>query len=385
MGHESQQSFRFPCKGCGEDIGVGLSADYVKFGCAIGPELNCTTIEEDQNGSIILLDGAFPIPDELQGQDRVFPRMEQMAYLLNKLEAEGRLPEPVSGDLGTGRSHVTHLEEWRDLRRAWTLHRRKQAPLSRGIIKTASAKIYAYAPLDSLEDWMFRFAQMIGGHLNSDRLDALADRVNAAAKQPGWKPFLKHYHEVLASKRGLNFLTILSQYFDAYSEFAQLQTRVVAGMPPKNDERVGSVDFDKTRMFYGNAFEMHAELLEVPALLNNVIHGRAFDAFERLTLDQFRSLDKARRGDAFAADPVLHALAEEANNRIRNASHHANMRFDPESQIITFRPGKGAGGDEIALTYANYLAACVRMMMQVLLLLQLELVMSDKAGTRSPL
>lgn len=138
-------------------------------------------------------------------------------------------------------------------------------------------------------------------------------------------------------------------------------------------------------MFYGNAFEMHAELIDLIAMLNNVIQGRSFDVFESITLEKYLTTDKASRSRAFSEDAALHTVASEFDNRIRNASHHGAMRFDPQTQIITFGTGKGNVGSEVSLTYAEYLAACVRMAMQVLLMLQFELMLSQGAGVRSPL
>ena len=384
VGTEKHHPFRFPCRGCGEEIGVGLRTAAPS--AWVEAESNCTSCEEQPDAPVVILDAAFPVPASMQGQDRVFPRLHQMVAMVRQAESEGRLDEmlvrPNQGSVGGGVSTLT--DEWRDLRRAWTLRRRGQAPLSRGVVKKVSATLYPGQPTDSLEDWFWRFAQKVGRHENMRRLDALVERANEAAKQPGWQGLLTHYNQV-AAERGRKFLAVLTQFFEGYGEFAQVHARVVGGVPIEPHEHVGSVDFERSRMFYGNAFEMHAELIDLVAMLNNVIQGRDFGTFKSITLEKYLTTDKAGRSDAFAEDVALHAVADEFDNRIRNASHHGAMRFDPETQIITFRTGKGNAGSEVSLTYAEYLAACVRMAMQVLLLLQFELVFADRAGVRSPL
>ena len=40
-------------------------------------------------------------------------------------------------------------------------------------------------------------------------------------------------------------------------------------------------------MLYGNAFEAFSSNVEVLAMLNNLIAGRRFDEFEKLTLDAY--------------------------------------------------------------------------------------------------
>jgi hypothetical protein len=323
----------------------------------------------------------------MQGQDRVFPRLHQMAAMVRQAQAEGRLEEllvhPNLGDVGGG--VTTIIDEWRDLRRAWTLRRRGQVPLSRGVIKNASSALYPGNPIDTLEDWVWYFAQKLGRHENMRRLESLIGRANEASKQPGWQGLLRHYHGRMAGERGRKYLSVFTQFFDAYGEFAQVHTRVVGGVPIEAHEHVGSVDFERSRMFYGNAFEMHAELIDLIAIMNNVLNGRAFDTFKNISLEKYLVSDKAGRSTAFSDDAALLAVADEFDNRIRNASHHGAMNFDPDTQVITFRTGKGNAGAEVNFTYAQYLAACVRMAMQVLVLLQFELVLAHRAGVRSPL
>lgn len=387
VGTETHHPFRFPCRGCGEEMGVGLRTAAPS--AWVVAETNCTACEEQADAPVVILDAAFPVPADMQGQDRVFPRLHQMVAMVRQAEAEGRLEEMLvrpnrESGVGVGGAATT-IDEWRDLRRAWTLSRRGQAPLSRGVIKKVTAALYPDRPADSLEDWFWRFAQKVGRHENMRRLDALVERANEAAKHPGWQGLLTHYNNKMAAERGLKYLAVLTQFFEGYSEFAQVHARVVGGVPIEPHEHVGSVDFERSRMFYGNAFEMHAELIDLIAMLNNVIQGRAFDTFKAISLERYLTTDKAGRSNAFAEDAALHAVAGEFDNRVRNASHHGAMRFEPETQVITFRTGKGNAGSEVNLTYAEYLAACVRMAMQVLLLLQFELALSERAGVRSPL
>lgn len=385
VGTETHHSFRFPCRECGEDIGVALKT---KAPAAwVVAESNCSACEEQADAPFVILDAAFPIPADMQGRDRAFPRLHQMAAMVSQAEAEGRLDEMlVSHNLGSLDGGATALvDEWRDLRRAWTLRRRGQAPLSRGVIRKAAATLYADHQMDSLEDWLWRFAQKVGRNANTRRLDALTARANEAAKQPGWQNLLGHYHHQMATDRGRKYLSLLTQFFESYGEFGQVHARIVGGVPIKPGELVGSIDFERTRMFYGNAFELHAELIDLIALLNNVVQGREFGVFASITLEKYLVSEKAGRSAAFADDVVLRGVAEEFDNRIRNASHHGAMQFDPDTQIITFKTGKGNAGPEVHLTYAEYLAACVRITTQALLLLQFELVLSERAGVRSPL
>src|SRR5580698_4007732 len=72
MGQEEHQSHRFPCRGCGEDIGVGLQVDYANVNAWPVAELNCALAQEDVGADIVNLDANFVIPISDQGQDMAF-------------------------------------------------------------------------------------------------------------------------------------------------------------------------------------------------------------------------------------------------------------------------------------------------------------------------
>jgi hypothetical protein len=69
-------------------------------------------------------------------------------------------------------------------------------------------------------------------------------------------------------------------------EFAQVYLFVAKGTELPKDHHATSVDFDAAKMFYGNTFEHFTSLVEILALLNNMLLGRAFDEFQTLTLPQ---------------------------------------------------------------------------------------------------
>lgn len=227
VGTEKHHPFRFPCKGCGEEIGVKLLT--AAPAAWVEADTNCSKCDEQVGAPVVILDAAFPVPADMQGQDRVFPRLHQMVAMVRQAEIEGRLDEmlisPNRGSVGGGVTTIT--DEWRDICRAWTLRRRGEMPLSRGVVKKSSATLYSNDPIESLEDWFWRFNQKVGQHENMRRLDALVERTNEASKQPGWQDFLKHYQNQMAADRGRKYLSVLTQFFEVYGEFAQVHARVV--------------------------------------------------------------------------------------------------------------------------------------------------------------
>jgi hypothetical protein len=128
-------------------------------------------------------------------------------------------------------------------------------------------------------------------------------------------------------------------------------------------------------MSYGNLFEGFTSLIELPVLLNNLLQGRKHDEFAQLTLTGYRRLDKASRCNPFSSTPAFFVLCEEADNQLRNASHHGGIKFEPSTQTISYRAGKGGTGDEQSMAYAEYLTRCVRLFLQILTVLRMELML----------
>jgi hypothetical protein len=136
-----------------------------------------------------------------------------------------------------------------------------------------------------------------------------------------------------------------------------------------------SRNFDNIRSFYGNAFEVFTSLAETLAYINNVIAGRAYDQFEKLTLKEYKKLDKASRCNPFLKNQPFSKLCENVDNQLRNASHHGGVRFNQEDGVIKYRAGKGGSGVEQEITYTDYIIKCTNLFLAITTLLRIELTM----------
>ena len=90
----------------------------------------------------------------------------------------------------------------------------------------------------------------------------------------GLKALLKHYDANMAQARGTRYFNLIKAYFSAYSEFSQVQFLVVKGLNISDNHRASSVNFDGTKMFYGNAFETFTSSVDLLAFLNNLLCAR---------------------------------------------------------------------------------------------------------------
>ena len=316
-----------------------------------------------------------------------FPRLEQMHAMFEAAEKAGSLVDqskiPRRARNSRPFRQLDFGEEWKLLKKAWSLARNDKSKLSKQRIAAGSDEFYANDPLKSLEDWVWRFALFIcqPGYEQVFR-DAI--KVLEPLGAADLTEFGKAYDE-LSSERGNRYFSVMKDFFAAFSEFTQVYLFVAKGLELPRDYHATSVDFDAVKMFYGNAFEHFTSLVEILALLNNILMGRPYDRFQTLTLSQYRELDKPSRFGPFSINAVFMAICSEADNQIRNAFHHGAFVFEEADQIIRYRAGKGGVGPERQISYVSYLERCVRIFLQCMTLLRIELIISHNLGLRPPL
>ena len=374
--------------GCGEDMVVALNVDFQKIGYWIEAVENAEHVAKEEGAPIMNLDANFLIPEEERHVDFAFPRLRQLQEMgeialsdRSLVPVEG-IPEGLFGQRPYRRPD--YAEEWGLLRKAWSLHRRGRDLLAQQRIASASDLLYRTDPLRDLRDWVWRFALFIGQPNYEAPFSAAIGVVRPILRTSGFMELAGHYDRA-AEERGSRYFALIKSYFEGYGDFGQIHFHVAKGMDVPEGNMVSSVDFDATRMFYGNAFEAFASSVDILAYLNNLLAGRSFDRFERLTQRDYLKLDKAKRFEAFAGVPELIGMCEERDNQLRNASHHGGMRLDSKTLTIRYRTGNGGTGPEQHVNYAQYLARCAKLFLQSMTLLRLEILISYATGLRPPL
>src|SRR5262249_21040652 len=165
----------------------------------------------------------------------------------------------------------------------------------------------------------------------------------------------RHFYCTASQERGTRYFSVMRDFFAAYDEFSQVYFFVAKGLPIPDDHHTTSVDFESVKMFYGNAYEQFTLLVEYLAMWNNMLAGRRYDTFQTITLNQYRKLDKSARFGPLSDNAAFMAMCAEADNQIRNASHHGSFVFNQADQIIRYGSGKGGTGPERRISYADYL------------------------------
>lgn len=388
MGQETRQTHRFPCMNCGEDMVVALNVDYQAVSHWTEAVENAEAAEVVSSAPIMNVDANFIVPENERHVDRAFPRLTQLRERSKVAEKYGSLVSLA--DIPPGMSdqrpyrRPDYAEEWRLLRKVWSLQRRGRDHLVGQKLEAASALRYKADPLHDLLDWLWRFVLFISQPHYEGPFQAAIDVIRPLLRKPEFADFIAYYNSI-ASERSDRYFELMKAYFEDYGDFGQVHFQVAKGLDVPGGNVASSVDFDATRMFYGNAFEVFASSVDILAYLNNMLAGRPFNEFEKLTQKDYLKLDKASRFDAFAGVPAFAALCEERDNQLRNASHHGGIRMDRETQMIRYRPGKGGTGPEQRVGYATYLARSAKLFLQTMTLLRLEIMMCHATGARPPL
>lgn len=388
MGQETRQTHRFPCMSCGEDMVVALNVDYQAVKHWTETVENAVEADLLADAPIVNVDANFIVPESERHTDFAFPRLMQLQERTKVAEKHGSLisiadiPPGMLGQRPYRRPD--YADEWRLLKRTWSLHRRGRDQLARQKLEAASALLYKADPLRDLSDWVWRFTLFVGQPHYEAIFKAIIDVMEPLLKKPELADFISHYNEI-SSDRSDRYFELMRAYFESYGDFGQVHFHVAKGLDVPAGNVASSVDFDATRMFYGNAFEIFASSVDILAYLNNLRAGRPFDQFEKLTQKEYLKLDKAGRFDAFAGTPAFAALCEERDNQIRNASHHGGMKMDRKTQIIRCRAGKGGAGPEQQISYGTFLARSAKLFLQAMTLLRVELLMCNVTGARPPL
>jgi hypothetical protein len=280
MGQETRQVHRFSCMKCGEDIVVALNVDYEKVAHWTEAVENAEFADRDGEAPIINLEANFLIPEAERHVDGSFSRMHQLREMVEAAEKKGPLPTVSFADVLQGkydsRPHrrPDFADEWRLLKKAWSLHRRGHNNLVRERIASATEQFYQNDPLSGLPDWAWRFCLFVSGPKFDAMFRAAFEVVRPILGMSSFMAFVSWYAGE-AELRADRYLQLMKAYFEGYDDFRHVHFWVTAGVELSDDNSVSSINFDATRMFYGNAFEAFSSSVDILAYLNNLKAGRA--------------------------------------------------------------------------------------------------------------
>jgi len=122
-----------------------------------------------------------------------------------------------------------YAEEWRLLRKAWSLARHGQTKLSEKQIAKAAAELYPPEhSIDSLQNWVWRLATFLCNPSYEPLFDAAMKAIEPLKDSVLWWDF-RQFYKILSVEHGTRYFNVMREFFAAYDEFCQVYFSSLSG------------------------------------------------------------------------------------------------------------------------------------------------------------
>jgi hypothetical protein len=365
----------FACPHCGTDIRITLVLDEPP---RVKVRWDENAEEGSEEGAIINIGAGFAVRKEKMHEDFYFPSFDAPRPTEADFPSIEHGKGPAFFDTAVVLGTLPHAAaRWSVLQRALRFHRTGQVEHRNAQLRVYWGEQSGGESIDeALYNFLLRFLAPIGESWLSSAVEELkvARRINSEELSR----LASHYERELKNERFKGYEEIFTEYFRGFGDYGQTLVYVRRDVVLPMDSIASSTDFEKTRMFYGNAFEVLGSHLDLVAAINNIVAGRAFDQMQTMDLKKFRGLNKANRVQCFADNKTLSWFVNDYDSSIRNASHHRWFKLDDARTNISYR--SGGTGTLKTMTYAQYLVRCNRIASQLMILAALELVLLSISG-----
>ena len=334
VGHESEQHHTIQCRECHEDMAVTLHVDMEEVSTRFECVINCK--EGMREGVIYNLHPEYVFKEEERNVDLSFPWLIGGAKVakIQSDEAEKQGIDLTNIDMLEIIKKMTSTENlWKTLKKAWSLEQNGRQDLS--LKHLLEYKDYRFQGPQELNYAIFHFCERVGGKFGFEVFESGVNFIETVShsNKDEYQRFLHFYNDNIKKDNFENYLDICSEFFRDFSEYNQVLSSVHYGLDICENTISGSAAFKKTKMFYGNAFEIYTSSLTILACLNNIANGRKFD--------EFKSMDLRLVGSK-----------------------------------VYFR--SGGTGEEKVISYAEYLSKCIEIFISITALIKMELILSFK-------
>ncbi len=372
IGRNNVQKHTIQCPNCFEDIRFKLNLDYENITTELIMLENCE--EGKEKGIIVNVHPDFAISKEKINEECFSPFLQYVSD--NIINHDADIEQTNEQRQREIQRSLFLSEEWKDLKRAWSLKLNDNIELSETITNNSSDKFDYEEDLDSVNDWIFRFCyRMLSPgklYLFYDATEYIRDNVILKYRSE-MKRFRDFYINNLYEEHLERYFEAYSEFFSNYSEYSQLLNYMKQDTNLPKNYTVSSNDFQKTKMFFGNAYEHLTSNLTILAYYNNIANGRSFDQFETMDLNKYLTINKANRANPFKDTRPFYRLADCLDSSLRNASHHGSVKFNKKKKKIVYR--SGGTGAERNISYTEYLMKCNNLLFSLSALLMLEMLL----------
>lgn len=376
VGANEKHLHSFQCLVCDEIIEIVLHLNFTNHAAYLECKDNCHTVDEPanlKNLQVINLHPTTIIPMDKINDIDFSPNIDIAHKIMEKqLELAG------GKDLSVKFHQLkdfynqsnTDLENWKIIKKAWSLLISGKEKLSKEKIK--QYKFFNFPGTDKVNEALFHFITLFLSPYKSGLLKELLDKSQLALEDIEYERFMNYYYDNLYELHYRKYYEIISDYFQSYEEFSQVENIVKYDLP--YDGIVTSSGFGKIKMFYGNCYELITGLFIILSCINNILSGRPFDKFKEMDLNKYLSINKSGRHKNFIENEIFTQLVLHLRGDLRNASHHQNMVLD--GKYIRYR--KNGSGTWNKISCGEYMMLCNQIFYDICLLFQYELVITGQ-------
>lgn len=365
VGGEPYQEHSFSCVECGEEIIIGMHC-YPDTGSVNVKEVENARLG-DKEGSIVNLSPWFPIQSDDLHRDLAFPSIEHI-----KAIAKEQLKLASLEDILNSSNKTSLSEAWGIIKKGWSLTNKERDLLAKEQLKKYLATGYD-GPIE-LNSILFDFCLSL---LSPNKINLFKDAAELrksilTTHKQEYERFKNYYKENIKNDNLLRYFNVYSEYFKSFNDFSQTLTFHQYGIELPDDFVASSYAFDKTKLFYGNAYEALTSNIVVLACLNNISKNRNFETFEQMNLSKYLTINKANRANPFQDIPEFLAITDCLDSTLRNASHHGSSALSGDGKTIHYQ--SGGTGARRSISYKQYIDKCNDIMLSSSALLAIELI-----------
>jgi len=381
LGHTVRQNHVVECNQCKSNMHIELQLDKQTY--QINYLENCKeSVFEDEgiasNNENYITKNLHPellIPEEFSEDNfynaNVFEASKLLEARMKKVSVISNENRKMTFEYTTNLNMIE--KNWKIIKVAWKMKNNKQADklIIKYLKKYKSATESVNADFNSI---LFDFNNTI---LFPDFIDYtpkfskfLRDSFDTSeSKNKEYSKCIKYYKLNLLDENMKKFYDIYCDFFELYNDFKSLLMYVVTSQKIRENSVVSSMNFEKTKMFYGKLFEAYTSNVSFITILHNIYKGREFDRLDQIDFDKYLSTDKAKRTLNFKDTDEFKFFDEFVDSKVRNASHHGNIEL--QNNIVIYRSGKPL--KEYKMPYVKYLEMCTQLFVRFVIVHQLQI------------
>ncbi|MBF7065430.1 hypothetical protein ACN2C0_10325 [Aliarcobacter butzleri] len=401
VGGEDIQYFSIACPKCKQKIGLKLILDSnpipfgpsLHYGGKIDEYINCIESEESNDFIAINIHAELVYPAKYIHEKVFIPSTEVMKQMYrhgvekgiideNKIQSQMRL------NSGTNFLSIFDiLSGDAKLSKDWIIIKKSLELQNNGFSDLVEKELKKYSNLNSLPsngkylenivfDFFYRFISP-----NKKLYSDIEDEFEKARKLNNneFENLIHYYKTDLKKLHIKNYIEIFNEYFTNYKDFNRilLNNKILLHPEEKSECIICPIDFEKVKMYYGNAYEFFTTHILTIVCANNILMKRKFNEFETMTFPKYlKDVSKESKSKPVENNASFKKFTDILDSNIRNASHHKWFYTDEKNAgRLNYRSGGTGALKEIS--YLNYLYKCNEITMHLAVLFMIEIYLID--------